>query len=239
MNQSGKTEQRPKGRIHILIPAYNEANVIAGTVRPLVEAGYTVVVVDDCSQDQTWNALAALPVIRIRHLINLGQGAALQTGADFCVRSGAAIVVHFDADGQHDPSQIAAMVAPIEAGTADVVFGSRFLRASDLKLVPPVRRLMLRAGRIISGLITGVWLTDAHNGFRALSRGALLSIRLRENGFAHATEILDEVRKAGLRFVEVPTTIRYTDYSLAKGQRVSNGFNILFDLLIRKLFLCI
>ncbi len=222
--------------IYVIIPAYNEARVIAETVAAPIQAGYTVVVVDDCSSDETWTILEKLPLIRIRHSVNRGQGAALETGMQYARRSGADIVVHFDADGQHDPEQISAIIAPIQAGIAEVVFGSRFLRRSDLAAVPHSRRVVLKGGRIVSGLATGVWLTDAHNGFRALSSRALHSIRLKVNGFAHATEILDEVRRAGLRYVEVPTTIRYTDYSRAKGQPIINAVNIALDLVIRKLF---
>jgi glycosyltransferase involved in cell wall biosynthesis len=222
--------------VYVVIPAYNESQVIASTVRPLLDAGYTVVVVDDCSGDQTWEILGSLPVVRIRHTLNLGQGAALQTAMEYSHLAGAEIVVHFDADGQHDASQIPAIIAPILDGRADVVFGSRFLRSSDIDSIPRTRRMLLRAGRLISGVSAGVWLSDTHNGFRALSRKALSCIHLRENGFAHATEILEEVRRADLRYVEVPTTIRYTEYSRAKGQRMSNAFNIAVDLVIRKLF---
>jgi|KBSMisStandDraft_5_1062788.scaffolds.fasta_scaffold13856_3 polyprenyl-phospho-N-acetylgalactosaminyl synthase len=222
--------------LFIVIPAYNEASVIAATLAPLMAANHKIIVVDDCSRDGTWSVLENLPVIRIRHTINLGQGAALQTGMEYALQANADIVVHFDADGQHDANQILAIVEPIQAGRADVVFGSRFLRSSDLGEIPPSKRALLRVGRIVSGLITGVWLSDTHNGFRAMSKTAIESIRLRENGFAHATEILDEVRRARLRYVEVPTTIRYTDYSRAKGQPISNAFNILLDMIVRKLF---
>ena len=222
--------------VYVIVPAYNEARVIVATLNPLIAAGYQVIVVDDCSKDETWALLNQLPVIRIRHHINLGQGAALETGMEYARRCGAEMVVHFDADGQHDSEQIAAILAPIMEGRADVVFGSRFLLRSDVLAIPRAKRVVLRIGRIVSGLSTGVWLTDTHNGFRALSRKALASVRLRENGYAHATEILERVRRAGLRYVEVPTTIRYTDHSRAKGQPLSNAVDITLDLIIRKLF---
>ena len=222
--------------IYVIVPAYNEARVIVATLAPLVAAGYKVIVVDDCSSDETWTLLDQLPVIRIRHHMNLGQGAALETGMEYARRCGAGIVVHFDADGQHDSEQISAIVAPIVEGQADVVFGSRFLLRSDVLRIPRAKRVVLRVGRIVSGLSTGVWLTDAHNGFRALSGKAVASVRLRENGYAHATEILEQVRRAGLRYVEIPTTVRYTDYSRAKGQPISSAVDITLDLIIRKLF---
>jgi polyprenyl-phospho-N-acetylgalactosaminyl synthase len=224
--------------IFVVIPAYNESSAIAATVTPLIKAGYSVVVVDDGSTDSTRQTLRQITGLhKLFHAVNLGQGAALQTGMQYARSNGASVIVHFDSDGQHDPSQIPALVAPIAEGKADVVFGSRFLRPSDLKDVPPMKRILLQCGRIVSGMLTGVWLSDTHNGFRALNAAAADKIRLRENGFAHATEILDLVRTARLRYAEVPTTIRYTSYSRAKGQRISNAFNILWDLLIRKLFL--
>lgn len=222
--------------VYIIVPAYNEARVIVATLNPLIAAGYQVIVVDDGSKDETWALLNQLPVTRIRHHINLGQGAALETGMEYARRCGAEMVVHFDADGQHDSEQISAILAPIMEGRADVVFGSRFLLRSDVLRIPRAKRVVLRIGRIVSGLSTGVWLTDTHNGFRALSRKALASVRLKENGYAHATEILERVRRAGLRYVEVPTTIRYTDHSRAKGQPLSNAVDITLDLIIRKLF---
>jgi glycosyltransferase involved in cell wall biosynthesis len=149
---------------------------------------------------------------------------------------GARIVVHFDADGQHKPELIGRLLAPIRSGECDVVLGSRFLDSYDRSQVPFLRRLLLKGGVCVSGLFSGLWLTDTHNGLRALSRTAAERIDLTENGFAHATEILELIRKSGLRYREVPVTIRYTEQSLAKGQSTLNGLNILLDLIIARLF---
>lgn len=222
--------------IFVVVPAYNEAKVLANNMQPLIDAGYTVVVVDDGSSDDTWDVLGALPVTRIRHLINLGQGAALQTGMDYGVRQGARCLIHFDADGQHSSAQIPEFAAPVLSGEVDVVLGSRFLRLADRSLVPFSKRCLLRTGVVVSWMLTGVWLTDTHNGFRALSPLALKKIRMNEPGFAHATEILGAIRKAGLKYKEVATTIAYTDYSRAKGQTPLNAINIVVDLLLRKVF---
>jgi glycosyltransferase involved in cell wall biosynthesis len=222
-------------RVMVIVPAYNEGSVIQVTVRDLLRAGHEVVVVDDGSQDET-SAVRELPVVYVRHAVNLGQGAALQTGMTYAYRSGADIAVHFDADGQHDWRQIDRLLAPILDGSADVVFGSRFLRKADAAQVPFKKRIFLRAGILLSWLLTGVRLSDTHNGFRALSRRALEQVRLQENGFAHATEILQRVQECRLRFVEVPITVTYTGYSLRKGQPISNSINILFDLILSRLF---
>jgi glycosyltransferase involved in cell wall biosynthesis len=222
-------------RVMVIVPAYNEGPVIQATVRGLLDAGREVIVVDDGSCDET-ATVRELPVHYIRHAVNLGQGAALQTGMTYALRAGADIAVHFDADGQHDWRQIDRLIAPILDGSADFVFGSRFLRTTDAAQVPFKKRILLRIGILVSWMLAGVRLSDTHNGFRALSRRALEQVRLQENGFAHATEILQRVRQAGLRFVEVPITVTYTDYSKQKGQPISNSINVLFDLILSRLF---
>ena len=222
--------------VFVVIPAYNEGTVIRSTVTNVLNRGYTVVVVDDGSAVPVERFLVGLPVYRLRHSINLGQGAALRTASDFAILKGARIIVHFDADGQHDPALIERLIAPIRSGNADVALGSRFLTESDSHEVPVTKRVLLKAGVFVSWVFTGMWLSDAHNGFRALSRVAAEKIRLEESGFAHATEILELVRRSGLKWAEVPVTIRYTDYSRAKGQSVFNSFNILIDLMLRRLF---
>ncbi len=222
--------------VFVVIPAFNENTVIRSTVADLVNRRYTVVVVDDGSTVPVEKFLVGLPVYCLRHAINLGQGAALRTASDFAVLKGARIVVHFDADGQHDPALIERLIAPIRSGKADVSLGSRFLTESDSQEVPAVKRVLLKAGVFVSWMFTGMWLSDAHNGFRALSLSAAEKIKLEESGFAHATEILELVRRSRLKWVEVPVTIHYTEYSRAKGQSVFNSFNIVIDLMLRRLF---
>ena len=117
-----------------------------------------------------------------------------------------------------------------------MTLGSRFLNESDRRNVPFSKRVLLKAGVLVSWAFTGLWLSDTHNGFRALSRAAAHQITLRENGFAHATEILDLLRRSKLVYREVPVSIRYTEYSRSKGQRALNSVNILIDLMLRRLF---
>ncbi len=218
----------------VIVPAFNEGKAVKATVELLLAAGYRVVVVDDGSTDETAD-VGRLPVVYLRHAVNLGQGAALQTGMTYALRAGAEIAVHFDADGQHDCAQIERLIAPILEGQADVVFGSRFLRSQDRAQVPWKKRVLLRGGILISWAMTGMLLSDTHNGFRALSRRALERVQLQENGFAHATEIMQRVREAGMRYLEVPITITYSEYSQQKGQRLSGSLSILFDLIMAKL----
>ncbi len=221
--------------VYIIIPAFNEAHdVLKRTVRTLCDEGYRVVVVDDGSRAPVAPALASLPVTVLRHRLNRGQGAALQTGMSYCRAHRAKYCVHFDADGQHDAHDIPAMIAALEAG-ADVALGSRFLRREDTAAVPFMRRMLLRIARIVNGVMTGLWLSDAHNGFRALDSNALEYINLTEDRMAHASEILTQIRHFHLRVCEVPTHIIYSRYSVAKGQNAGNAINILLDMIIKKL----
>ncbi|MDX2248929.1 MAG: glycosyltransferase family 2 protein [Bacteroidia bacterium] len=228
---------QPNEQILVIVPAYNEAAVIRKTVRGLLDAGYPVVVVDDCSTDGTAEKISDLNLFYIRHAINLGQGAALMTGMAFARRRDMDYVVHFDADGQHQVEDIPGLLAPLLEGVADITLGSRFLRRESRRLVPPLRRVLLKIAVLINGLFANMWLTDAHNGLRALNHRALEKIQLRENGMAHATEILSEIRQKKLRYREVPMKARYTEYSRSKGQSALDSLSILTDLIIRKIFL--
>jgi len=224
---------RPK--ILVIVPCFNESEVLRETAASLVRMGYEVVAVDDGSDPPAAACLGGLPVHLLRHEVNLGQGAALQTGMEYALSLGAEIAVHFDADGQHCPEDIAALVQPILDGEADVVLGSRFLTRADAARVPAARRLVLRLARLVNGMAAGLWLTDAHNGLRALSRRALEEIELQENRMAHATEILQIVRRSKLRWREVPARVFYSPYSRRKGQSALNSLDILFDLILGRL----
>lgn len=219
-------------RVMVVVPAYNEAAVLSNTLEELCGRKYQVVVVDDGSADGTAEVVSRFRVHYLRHRINLGQGAALETGTRYALQSAPDAIVHFDADGQHPAEQIPDLLAPILAGTADVVMGSRFLHAADARQVPFGKRLVLRLGTVVSAILTGIWLTDTHNGFRALSCRAAQLIRFREDGFAHATELLRQVSLHKLRYVEVPCKICYTEYSRRKGQSVLNSVNIVTDYVI-------
>ena len=220
-------------RIFIVIPSYNEGAVIRQTILSLSNQ-YEIVVVDDASRDDTYARISDLPIYYLQHDINLGQGAALQTGMTFALQEGADIVVHFDADGQHNAGDITRFIHELENTNADIILGSRFLREIDRTAIPPLRRILLQAGRFVNGMLTGLWLSDAHNGFRVMNRHALSSIQLRENRMAHATEILMQIKRQKLRYVECPTHIEYTEYSKVKGQRWQGSIDILVDVFINK-----
>jgi glycosyltransferase involved in cell wall biosynthesis len=221
-------------KLWVICAAYNEATVIGRVVEELGRAGHQVVVVDDGSSDGTRHVAAAAGAHVVVHPINLGQGAALQTGIDFALSHSADILVTFDADGQHRVSDIPRLVDALARERADFALGSRFL--GQTYNLPSLRRWVLRAATVFTRLTTGLRLTDSHNGLRALTRRGASVIRLRQNRMAHASEILVEIAQSGLRYVEVPVTIEYTAYSLAKGQRIGDSVTILLDLFAQELY---
>lgn len=218
------------GQLHrdvfVVIAAYNEAQAIGEVLRELGVAGSSnVVVVDDGSTDETFQTAKKHAAFVLRHVVNCGQGAALQTGIDFALSRGAPIIVTFDADGQHRAEDVAALVTPIRSGECDITLGSRFL-GSAVGL-PWRRRAALKLAVGLTRLMSGVRLTDAHNGLRAFSRRAAERIDIRMDRMAHASEIIDQIRESGLPFKEVAVQIRYTPYSLRKGQSLRGGLHIL------------
>jgi glycosyltransferase involved in cell wall biosynthesis len=223
------SDQFNKTSTWIIIPAYNEDKVIGNVVTDVCRRGYSVVVVDDSSSDRTAEVALAAGAFVCRHAINLGQGAALQTGISFALRKNAQYLVTFDADGQHQADEIAAILAPLQSGTSDVTLGSRFLRPESAPTMPPLRRKILHLATLFTRFTTGLELTDTHNGFRGFTRTGASKLSLRQDRMAHASEILTEIADKKLRYQEVPVTILYTDYSLAKGQKLSNSFNILWE----------
>ena len=217
----------------LIIPAYNEAAVIGRVVADVVRRGYKVAVIDDGSTDETGRNAGSAGAVIVIHPINLGQGAALQTGIQFALRQGADYIVTFDADGQHRGADIVGLLDALTTNNADFALGSRFLGSAVA--MPPSRRLLLMAATWFTRLTTGLKISDTHNGLRAMTRRGASRIKLRQNRMAHASELLDAIARSGLRYVEVPVTIEYSQYSLAKGQRLADSLRILVDLSAQRL----
>ncbi len=217
----------------VVIPAFNEEAKIAEVVRDVRQVFASVVVVDDGSSDQTAARARAAGAAVVVHPINLGQGAALQTGIDCALAHGARWLVTLDADGQHDPREARDMLAYAQREHLDVALGSRFMGATVG--MTRGRWLLLKVALLFQTLTTRMRLTDVHNGLRAISAPAARRIRLRQNRMAHASELVSIIRRERLRYREFPVTIRYTDYSKSKGQGALGALNILTDLLLGRL----
>ncbi len=212
----------PKSEVWFVLAAYNEEKRISKTINDLKKKGYSkIVVVDDGSTDNTYNLAKSQGVHVIRHIINRGQGAALQTGMNYALKKGARFIVHFDADGQHRVEDVHRLLKPLLNKEADIVLGSRFLNKQFKSNIPLNRLVYLKFGILFTRLMTGLKLTDTHNGFRAMTRNAAEKLVITLDKMAHASEILELIAKNNLRFVEVPVIIEYDQERM---QNSMNGF---------------
>jgi len=214
-----------------VVPLFNEAAVIESVVKAALSVFPHIVCVDDGSSDDSAARALAAGAVVLRHPINLGQGAALQTGIDFALaQPDCDYIVTFDADGQHLVSDAQAMVRRLATEPLDVVLGSRFLDGRTR--VGWSKRLVLRIAVFFERASSGIHLTDAHNGLRAFTREAAGRIEITQNRMAHASEIVNEIGKQKLRYAEQPVKVVYSAYSKAKGQSLWNSINILADLFL-------
>jgi glycosyltransferase involved in cell wall biosynthesis len=234
MSAVRENEARASGpQVWVVVAAYNEGARLHQTLAKLAGRGHQVVVVDDGSRDDTYEVALRHDVWALRHHVNRGQGAALQTGIDFALKRGADILVTFDADGQHCADEIEALVEPVRSGRVDAALGSRFLgKTIGLRAS---RWLVLKLGVLFTRLVSGIRVTDTHNGFRAFSRQAAERIRIMQDRMAHASEILDRIRQENLTFCEVPVTIRYSAETRLKGQSSWNALKIAGQLLLGRM----
>lgn len=221
-------------KIFFVIPAYNEGKSIGIVINKLKRAGYSnIVVIDDGSRDNTYGEAKKRKVITLKHIINRGQGAALRTGIDCALKNGAQFIVTFDSDGQHRIEDLEAMLKPVVNGEVDVTLGSRFLKKTK---VPFGRKILLKGSILVQRVFYGIKLTDAHNGFRVLSRKAAQQIHIDSDRMEHASEIVEEIMKNKIRYKEVPVEIRYSGYSMRKGEASFLGaLKILFKMVIKKI----
>ena len=215
----------------IIIPAFNEEKNLGRVISGLFEHGYNnILVVDDGSRDLTAEIARRGGVIVLRHAFNRGQGAALESGNEFARQNGFEIAVHFDADGQFNPEDIKGALKKITDGETEVVLGSRFL--DNRSKIPFFKKyFILPLARLVNYIFTGVWLSDAHNGFRILGPRALKEIKIVQDGMAHATEIIVQIKKHDLKFKEYPVEVKYYKF----GQNFGAGFKIIKDLIMGKI----
>ncbi|TSC56200.1 MAG: family 2 glycosyl transferase [Parcubacteria group bacterium Gr01-1014_18] len=220
-------------KIFVVIPAYNEETRIRTVIASLLSFPYEIVVVNDGSKDRTLAELQGLGGVHVlSHSINRGQGAALSTGTVYALRNGADIIVHFDADGQHQGHEIREMVDLLFRGNQDIVLGSRFL--GKKANMPLHRKIVLKAGLIFIYFVSGLKLTDSQNGFRVMTREAAHKITITQDRMGHANEIMDEIGSHHLKYAEAPIEVIYDEYSLRKGQSSWNFIRLGFGTLWMK-----
>lgn len=215
--------------VWLVVPVYNEGTVIREVAAAAIASFPNIVCVDDGSRDDSAAQIVAAGAHLVRHPVNLGQGAALQTGVEYARRQpGAQYFVTFDADGQHQVADVEAMLARLRAEPLDIIVGTRFA-GQDNSSVPLIKRIVLRTVVMLSPRTRRLGLTDAHNGLRVFNKNVADNLDLTMNGMSHASEFVRLIDEHKWRVGEQPVTILYTEYSMAKGQSLLNGVNILFD----------
>ena len=218
-------------KVLIIVPAYNESLVIEQTLHNLQKSGFSLLVVDDGSSDVTASIVRNCGIELILHDRNIGQGAALKTGMAYGIANGFEYLVHFDADGQHDSKDILPMLEKLEADHLDIVLGSRFINKDLARDIPVARRFLLKLALVVDHWLSGLSLTDVHNGFRVLTVQAASRMKLISNGMSHASEIIWEIKRLNLKYAEFPVHIRYFKMRHKKSQSLYSGFVILLQLL--------
>lgn len=194
-----------------------------------------MVCVNDGSRDNSAAQIAKTGAHLVDHPLNMGQGAALQTGLDYALQfKRLKYFVTFDADGQHGINDVVDMVAYIKAHKeVDVMLGSRFRgKAENISFL---KKQLLRLAVIVTNWTTGLKLSDAHNGLRVFNRNVAEKLNITMPDMAHASEIIHRIAEHGFNYHELPITIAYTDYSKAKGQPMLNAVNIMFDLMLQRM----
>lgn len=211
-----------------IIPAFNEEKTIKEVVSKLKNYADQIIVIDDGSRDRTSQTALEAGATVYRHMLNLGLGGALGTGIKAALSQGADIIVTLDADAQHDPAEIPALLKPILDGEADAVIGSRFLIRQPM---PLFRRLGIPFLNIVTFLLFGAKTTDSQSGYRAFSKKTAQALEIRAQGMEVSSEIIKEIKVRGLKMKEVPIKATYTEYSLSKGQGLVTGIKTLIKLL--------
>lgn len=217
----------------VIIPVYNESKVIKGVLDKVLKNFKHVVCVNDGSSDNSSSEISKTKAYLVEHPINMGQGAALQTGIEFARGLPVDYFVTFDADGQHRISDVKTMLNEIRKGKHDIILGSRFM--GDAIGMKTSKLLVLKLAIKFSNITSGLKLTDTHNGLRVFNRNVAEELQITLPDMAHASEILEIIADKKYRYKEVPVTIEYSDYSRAKGQSIINAVNIGFDTLLRKI----
>ena len=213
----------------IIVPAYNESQVIKKNLSELLKYFSYVVCIDDGSPDNTAKEISKTKAILISHPVNLGQGGAIQTGIEYGIFHNFPFMATFDADGQHSIDDLKLMIRKMrKEPNLDIILGSRFLNKKPENMSLS-KKLLLKLAVGFSNFTSRLSLTDTHNGLRVfnLKTAKLLDIQMCD--YSHASEILDKIHQHSLNYQEFATTIYYSDYSKAKGQSSINAINILVD----------
>lgn len=224
---------RAKSDVYVIMPVYNEAQVVGEVIADVRKHFKNVICVNDGSKDNSSEEIVKAGGILVEHPINLGAGAATQTGIDYALLDkDARYFVTIDADGQHETEDAIRMLEHLKKKDLDIVFGSRFL--GTIKNISGFKKRFLKLAAVFSGSTSGVKLTDPHIGLRVFNRYFAENLKLTMPDFAHASEVVHRIGEGGFKYDEVAATVNYSDYSKAKGQPMVNAINITFDLFLNR-----
>lgn len=224
-------------KLAIIIPAYNEEAVIVDVIAKLPKKLDNIdeivsIVIDDGSTDHTYEAAKKKADFVLKHVVNLGQGAAMSTGFKLAKKLKCDIVITIDGDGQHNPKDIKNLIKPILDDRADVVNGSRMYDTSGM---PTFKIFGNRVMNFITFIVFHKWVTDSQSGLRAFSKKALGKIKIYSMGHEVCSEMIGEVKRNKLKMIEIPVETIYTAHSIGKGQIWLNGINIFTRIIAIKL----
>ena len=211
-----------------IIPAFNEEKDIAGIVKRTKKYVKKVVIVDDGSNDKTSRYAEKAGAIVLRHIINLGKGAALKTGCDFAIKKSAALIVVLDADAQHNPDNIPKFLEKLDK--CSIVFGYRKLSSK----MPFVLRFGNWFISDITRLLYGINLKDTQCGFRAFTAEAYKKLRWNASDYSMESEMIARAGKQNLKYVQIPIETIYSDRY--KGTTIIDGMKIVLNMIWWKLF---
>ena len=214
--------------IFLVVPAYNEENTVSQIIEGIAERGYSVILVNDGSADNTLKLAIESKrrypnqIFIVSHVINRGLGAALKTGMTVALNKGAKYIITFDADGQHEISDIPAVCKPLQDGVADAVIGSRPFE--DMPISKSFANLVMNA---LTFIFYGTNVKDSQSGFRAFTAEAASKINVVSRGYGVSSEFIKEISVKNLRLAEVTITTIYTPETQHKGTDAIVGLKIL------------
>ncbi len=247
-NKLKNLKQDFKNDFLFLVRAYNEEKTIGKVIDEIFWYWFSkILVVNDWSSDKTLHILKQKQekyfdkiLIVISHLINRWWWAANKTGFQFLKKWWDLLnirwVVTFDADGQMDIKDIKNFFERLNKQEKAIYVWSRFIKWWSVYNIPFIRKIILFGSRIITYIFNGVRVSDPHNGYRVLPLDFIKKVNILSDGMTYASELLEEAKKMWYRIVEIPVNIKYTKYSLSKGQKNSNAIRILLELIYQKIF---
>ena len=208
-----------------VIPAYNEEISIGSVVLKAKNYVDSIIVIDDGSDDLTSEIARLAGATVIKHEKNGGYGAAIKSCFKYAKESDANILVIFDSDGQHDPSEIPHLVKKINEEDVDIVIGSRLLNGNDG--IPTYRKFGMKVLNTVTNAASGLNISDTQSGYRAYSRDAIDKLVINGSGMSAASEILIQARKNNLKTEEVPIICKYDVDNPSTHNPVSHGIDVL------------